>query len=203
MEKSEAVKQIEEISKIVNASNRVIFSGPKMIGIGIMVLFIPLIEIPSQGLTFGFDFGPMASYLIPLIHIAFYWILSMMIGKGISRWLNEKDTNEIHPLVKQAFSLHKPILTALFGTILVLIPIGQGALVFPMVYLFLGVLFSLYGKFSIPKVSYIAWTYIGLGLIYAYLTNFHINNLWIVFTSYLGLSYIIMGYFLCQERKVS
>ena len=203
MEKIEAVKQIEEISKVINASNKVIFSGSKMIGIGILVLLIPLIEIPSQALTFGFNFGSITPYLIPLIHIIFYWFLSTVISRGITRWLNDRETNEVHPLIKQAFSLHRPILTALFGTILILIPIGQGALVFPMAYLFLGILFSLYGKFSASKVSYIAWTYIILGLLYAYLTKFNIAYLWVAFTTYLGLSYIIMGYFLCKERKAS
>lgn len=193
VERKEALEQIESITRILEASNRMAFSPALMVAFGILTGLIPVIELSTQWLTFGFDFGPAKSYLIPLIHTGFYWTLYHFVGNWVKRVFNGGDQKKLHPLIRQAFSISQPIVVAILGTIFVLIPTGNGALVFPIVYLFLGILFNMYGRFSVPAIRYISWSYIVLGLVYAYLVQYQIPNLWMVFTSYLGLSYIAMG----------
>ena len=201
MEKNEALVRIDEISKIIQSSNRVIFSGERMIVIGIMVALIPVLEWATHGLTFGHEFDlsqASTGFLITLIHTAFYWALFALVGRLIP--FKKIDRSEMHPLIQKTFSLTKPFLVALFGMIFVFGSIGQWQLVYPVVFLFLGLFYSVQGKFSIPAVSYIAWSYIIVGLIYAYLTQYNFPNLWMYFTTYNGLSYIGMGYYLKKAR---
>lgn len=72
-----------------------------------------------------------------------------------------------------------------------------------MVFILLGFLFSLYGRFSIPAVSVIAWSYLVGGVGYAYLTKFNLEYLWIAFVLYQGLSLVVMGLFLRKEKAAT
>ena len=200
METNEALKRIDEISKIIESSNRVLFSGERMMIIGIMVALIPLLEWATHYMTFGYDFGSNSTFLITLIHTVFYWALFALVGRLLP-W--KVDRADMHPLIKKAFALSVPLLVAIFGVVFVFAGIGQAQLIHPVVFLLLGFLFSIYGKFSIPAVSYIAWSYIFIGLIYAYLTQFNLANAWVYFTVYNGLSYVLMGYFLRKARAVA
>ena len=207
MERTEALKQIDEINKIIQASNKVIFSGSRMILYGVLVLLIPAIEKGTVYLTFGYnfgEFGKLSPYLATLIHIGFYWLLFGYLGKLVTHYFNKKTETTIHPLIDRAFSLYRPIVVAIIGIVSILAPMGEpGRFIFPMVYILLGILFNLYGRFSLSIVTKISWSYIIFGLAYLFLTQFHLENLWMGFTTYLGLSYIVMGYTLNKEQAVS
>ena len=200
METNEAIKRIDEISKIIESSNKVLFSGERMMVIGFMVALIPALEWATQYMTFGHDFGTNSTFLITLIHTVFYWALFALVGKFLP-W-TKMDRTDMHPLIRKTFALTMPILISIFGVVFIFASIGQAQLIHPVVFLLLGFLFSIYGKFSIPAVSYIAWSYIFVGLIYAYLTQYNLPNAWVYFTVYNGLSYVLMGYFLRKARAI-
>ena len=198
METTEAMKQIEEIHKVIRSSNRAVFSGERMMVIGFMVCLIPVIEWLTEGLTFGSEAISSQPMLISLIHIVFYWGIFSIAGRALP--FKKLDRNELHPLIQKAFSVSRPFMVALFGIIFSFVAIGQGQLIHPMVFVLLGFLFSIYGKFSIQAVSIVAWTYIVGGVLYAYLTKFNLPHLWIYFTAYNGLSLIVMGIFLKKTQ---
>jgi hypothetical protein len=96
-------------------------------------------------------------------------------------------------LLVEAFVIHRPILISILGVIFVLIYLGQRNLMYPMVYILLGILFNLYGRFATKTVFYVSWSYIILGLAYVALTSLNFQYLWVIFTTYMGLTYILMG----------
>jgi len=198
MDNQEALCKINEIHQVIEGSNQALFSGDRMIAIGIGVALIPVIEWLTHGLTFGIEFGPNRDFIIMLIHTVFYWAL---FGIGFRALPFKKmDRNQLHPLIRKAFSIYKPFLVGLFGLIFAFSAINQGQLIHPVVFILLGLFFSLHGRFSIPAVSYIAWSYIIIGPLYAYMTKFNIPNLWTYLTVYNGLSYVVMGLFLRRAR---
>ncbi len=199
MDSNEALKKINEIHQVIKGSNKAIFSGERMIINGVLVALIPIIEITTSYLTFGYDFGEKSGLKIALIHTIFYWGLFATVGK-LSPF---KKTNRIeqHPLINKAFSIGRPFLVSIIGLIIALSVIGQFQLIHPVVFVLLGLLFNLYGKFTIPAVNYIAWSYTVLGIVYAILSTEHVPHLWIYMTVYNGLSYIVMGLLLRRDQK--
>ena len=201
MDSNEALLKINEIHKVIESSNKAIFSGERMIVTGAIVTIIPVIEIATQYLTFGYRFGENAGLFISIIHTIFYWALFALVGK-----LNPyKKTNpdEQHPLIKKAFSLGRPFFVSIIGMIIALSIVEEFQLIHPLVFILLGLLFNLYGRFTTNAMVYIAWSYIFLGFIYMILMKYQIPHLWIYMTVYNGLSYIAMGLFLRKEQKDS
>ena len=198
MDHNEALKKINEIHGVIEGSNKALFSGERMMVIGAMLTLIPVVELTTDGLTFGHEFGENAAMIIMALHSLFYWGLFAAVGKMLP--FKKFGREENHPLIKKAFSLKTPFIVCIFGVMFALAAVHQYQFIHPMVFVFLGLMFALYGKFTIPAVSYIAYSYIGLGFVYIYLTQFHIPNLWIYLLVYNGLSYIAMGMFLRKEQ---
>jgi hypothetical protein len=201
MNSNEALQKINEIHQVIEGSNKAIFSGKRMIANGVLVTLIPLIEISTQFLTFGYDFGENSGLKISLIHTVFYWALFSLLSKLPP--FKKTDKNQTHPLIRKAFSLGKPFLFSIIGSIIALSVIGQFQLIHPITLILIGLLFNLYGKFTIPAVSYIAWSYIILGIAYIIMSKGQIPNLWIYVTVYNGLSYVAMGMLLSREQRTT
>ena len=200
MDSKEALDKINEIHNVIESSNKALFSGDRMITIGVLVCLIPLIEMGTHHLTFGHDFGENGGLIISLIHTAFYWILFSSIGKWRKNGKKENQDQQ-HPLIKKAFGLGRPFVVCIIGLVIVLSMVGQYQLIHSVTLILLGLLFNLYGRFTIPAVTYISWSYILIGLIYAALSNQHFHNLWIAVLLYNGISYIVMGYLLKKEQR--
>lgn len=192
MDQNEALIKINEIHSVIENNNKALFSGERMIFIGALVALIPVVELSTHALTFGHHFTEDQAWQVMLIHCLFYWALFSLTGKFLP--FKKADRNAQHPLIRKAFSLTKPFMLAIFCVIFALSAVGQFWLIHPMVFILLGLMFSLYGRFTIPAVSYIAYSYIILGSLYVYLNKTaEIPNLWIYMLVYNGLSYIAMG----------
>jgi len=201
MDSNEALLKINEIHKVIESSNKAIFSGERMIVTGAIVTIIPVIEVATHYFTFGHDFGENAGLIISLIHTFFYWFLFTMVGKFSP--YKKTDPNQQHPLIQKAFSLSRPFFVSIMGMIVALSVTGQFQMIHPFVFILLGLLFNLYGRFTINAMTYIAWSYIVIGFIYTVLTKYQIPNLWIYMTIYNGLSYVAMGLLLRKEQKAA
>ena len=197
MDAAEALRKIEEIHQVIEGSNKAIFSWQRMVMNGVVITLIPLIERSTNYLSFGVDFGSNAELISAVIHTAFYWGLFSLIDRLAP--FAQVDRSALHPAVQNAFGISSIFLPAIFGTILVFTMIDHSELMQPVIFLLSGMLFSLYGRFSIPAVSYIAKSYIVIGLAGVYLSQ-HIHGLWLYMTAYLGLTYIAMGFFLKREK---
>lgn len=201
MNQSEALQKIDEIHRVIESSNRGIFSGERMMVNGFLVALIPILEILTQGLTFGHKFGDNTVAIMMAIHFVFYWLLF----KGVMKAIPYKKTNpsQQHPLINKAFSLGKLFGLTIFAVAVVLCLTKQYQLIHPMVFIILGLMFSIYGRFTVPMVSYIAYSYIAFGLVYLYLNQFEIPYLWAYMVVYNGLSYIVMGLFLRKQTAIA
>ncbi len=202
MEAQEALRKIEEINAVIQSSNKALFSGKHMALYGVMLLLIPLIGGTTQWLTFGHEFGEYQTVYTSLANIFFYWSLAVLIGRMVPRSnYYRKSRATLHPLIQKAFSLTKPIVFSIIGVVIVLSITNHSEFIYPVVLILLGLMFSILGKFSIPSVSYIAWSYIFCGLLHFYLIQFKIPYLGFYFLAYNGLSYILMGFLLSKEEK--
>jgi hypothetical protein len=198
-ETQDAINKINEINSIIQASNKALLSGSHMILGGVLALLVFVVGPLTQDLTFGHDFGAHAGAYIAVINTAFYWTLATLISRFILK--KKRRENSLHPLIAKAFSLNRPILFALIGIIVVLSFVQQEQLIYPMVMILLGTLFAVYGKFTLPLVTYISWTYILAGLMMIYLQSYPIAHLEYYFLAYQGLSLIAMGSALRREEK--
>lgn len=194
VDKDEALKQIAEIASVIKSSNKLMFPGRGILALGIGVLLVPLIAIPTQWLTFGVDFGPNKMSIIAVIHIVFYFFYFNGIRWIVKHRWKEDPLEQAHPVVANTLAIERPIIAAIAGIILVFASIGQAHLAYPMVYILLGILFNMYGRLSMPMVLYISWSYILLGLLFAGLSIHQNENMWLPFNTYLGFTLIIMGY---------
>ena len=200
MEKQDALKKIEEINSIIKSSNKALFSGRHMMLYGLIVLSIPLVGYFTKWLTFGHDFGTFNSSYLAIANTAFFWGLSSFLGKIIPR--SEAYAKQtIHPLIEKSFSITRPIVFSIIGSVVILSITNQAQLIYPFVLILLGLMFSIYGKFSIRVVSLFAWSYIFCGLLHLYLLKFDIPFLSFYFLVYNGASYIAMGFLLDKEEK--
>ncbi|HJO94312.1 MAG TPA: hypothetical protein QF753_13000 [Victivallales bacterium] len=190
MKKEEALKQIEAINAVINSSNKILFSGKRLIVSGIILLFVPLIEYITCYFTFGVKIlgNPVINIIIQIIF--FYLVFFVCIH--ISKKKNEVKKQIKNPIIAKAFGIHNTIIIAMFASAIVLAAIGSGELIFPLIYIFLGLLFNLFGRFTNKVVTVISWSYIILGLLYMGVASYSFY-LWMVFMVYLGISYIIMG----------
>jgi len=200
MDQSDALKQIEEIRAILEASNEFLLSGSRVVCYGIILALVPLIEIPSNLLTFGQDFGRLHSLVMAIIHVVFYGVLFQVVRWLLNRFWDASEKSASHPVMKQALRVDRPILACIVATVFVFFQIGRQDLIFPLVLIFFGLLFNLYGRFSSPLVLKVSWSYIILGFLNAYLTRWSFYHVWIWFDVYLALSFIAMGMFLRRPR---
>ena len=191
MNKEEALKQIELITKTIDADNQILLSPPILVIIGILLCLIPVIELTTGGLTFGISMSDTANIII-------HWIVYIIIFGGISKiahhYFKTENHSSTHPLLKKVFKIKLPLLVSIFGTSFFFAISGNGLLVFPVVLILLGLLYNFFGQFSIKIIRIFSWSYIILGLLLAYLTQFKLGGIIQLFSLiYLGGSYIIMG----------
>ncbi|MCP4180295.1 MAG: hypothetical protein GY756_21235 [bacterium] len=201
MEKEEAIKQIELINNVIESSNNLFFSGRKLIILGIIVLFIAPIEYFTEGLSFGVHLLSKPA-INTILQIVFYFLIYYICVKVCARDDQDFDKTPKNPVLLKALGIHDTIILTMFGTIIVLTIIGRGELIFPIVYLFIGMLFDFFGRFTTKIIIIISRSYIILGLIFLGLTHwFGMNYLWIFFTVYMSITYIIMGVSLIKNRR--
>jgi len=190
----EALAQLEEITRIIESTNQLFFPGKRLIIYGIAILLIPLIELPTKYLTFGNTVFSFFYLGVALAHVLFYFAYFSIIKLIATRTFEKVNRGNAHPLLQRALAIHKTIVTIIALVVIVLTPLGYAALVAPLVYVLLGILFDVYGRFAGRVVRLFAWSYIILGFIFAILIQSHdIVRLWIVFNTYLGTSFIVMG----------
>lgn len=199
MNNQEALQTIDEISRILQSSNRALFSGRHLMLYGLVVLFVPIIGYLTQWLTFDHDFGRYHGVYIAVANSVFYMMLTKMLKSFVPR--TEASKGEEHPLIRQAFSATRPILGAIIAAIFSLAAIGQPQFIYPVVLLLLGVMFSIYGRFTIPAISLFAWSFIAAGAVHLLLLPKEIPYLSFYFLAYNGLAYIVMGMLINRAER--
>lgn len=88
----------------------------------------------------------------------------------------------------------------MFTTIIVLSTCGYGNLAFPFVYILLGLIYNLFGRFSLDIIRKISISYILIGIISIFFVKNYSNIYWQFMLIYLGITYIFMGKILEKNR---
>jgi len=204
MNTQEALEKIEEINTIVQSGNRIIFSGKMWIALGLYTLLVPVIGYFTQWLTFGHDFGASQVAYIAIADGFLFWGLGMLIIMFFKR---RKDPgvagDPVHPLIRKAFSIVRPVCASFAGIIIIFSITGQGKFIYPMIFIIGGLMYSVFGKFSAPEMVYMAWSYIFAGLLFFYLRSYDIPLLDLYFVAYNGLSFVALGIFLLKREKAN
>jgi len=202
MNAQEAAEKIDEMNTIIQSSNKILFSGKLMVSLGVLIFTFPLIGYYTQWLTFGHDFGPLEGIYLPVANAFFFWGLSLAVSFFFNRFKEVGIAREpAHPLIRKAFSILGPVCFSIAGIIIVFSLAGLWKYIYPMIFIILGLLFSIYGKFTVPAMVYIAWSYVFAGLLFIYLRKYDIPFLDLYFMAYHGLSYVAMGFFLMRKEK--
>lgn len=197
----EVSKQIQEISFALEASNRFLLSGNILVSYGVGILFIPVVELATHYLTFGLynrhDKPLIFSVTQALTMFALFWFARVMV----SRVFKEDHILTVHPVLKRALTFYRPLTLALAGTIIVFIPRGEENILYPVIFIYFGIVFSILGSFAGKRIVRVAWSLIVVGLIFAAVSPYIQPTIWMYFNTYLGLAFIYMGYFQLKEKR--
>lgn len=182
----EAIEQLELIKAVVNGNNNLLFSSGKLIVIGVILCLVPLFELGLNKFFLNYS-----NILQIVFHAIFYIIVSNLAVKIFVK--NKSKQVVLPPLLKKAFNLHGVILY-LVGFCDIALVISQNYnLIMPINMILFGLLFELFGRFSVIAVRIVAFSYLIIGILsiafYTYLTP----ELWLYEIIYLGIGYIVTG----------
>ena len=190
----QALAQIELMQQLISGSNKLLFSGRKIIVGGILLCLIVPCELIFTPLLAGVN-----SWLQVLIRVAFYWGLSWIGIKIFAKKSGIKP--QLTPTLQSVLTLHSVILRTLILTDSALAVGGFAELILPFNFILIGLLFNLFGRFTLKAIIYVAWSYIVIGLLSLALHKYLPDWSWMVELYYLGISYICMGIFLKQHKN--
>lgn len=200
MNREEASKQsawesLQAIESVLEASHRIVFPGQTLIAYGVLVVLIPWIERSTQFLSFGSPTVLGQPLLFGAIHVLFYWAafraLKWLAIRFFGAW---KEEANVHPLILALLGTQKTIEIALGLTVVLLCWLEHVELIFPLVFIFLAILFQAYGRFARGPLKLVSWLLLLSGAVYGILLRSGDREvLWIFFSNWLGLILIVAG----------
>ena len=192
MKKNEAISAIESIQSLIKSSNKAFVSPRQMMVIGVAILMVPILELMISQISLDSHlygtFGPWANSLPRML---FYGFGFYYLGKKVS----EPESKPINPLIAKAFSIERSFLFSCFSVAIALIAIDKGVLIYPFIFILMGLYYNLLGKFINKSFILASWFYLVLGPFYIYLTKFGLSHLWMWFLVLHGLSYIFIAFY--------
>ena len=191
--------QIDYIESVLKASGKYIFNGRKLIVAGILFLFIPLFQYLLNKSFWelyifrsNLEIGVILNILIYIAIFSFAFKLTK-VNNSTNYHLS------VNIYVKKAIGLHDVIIKTMLACIVMLCVSGYSTIAFPIVYIFLGFVYNLFGRFSLEVIKKISISYIILGLVSIPLLSKY-NFICSLMCLYLGITYIIMGNILEKNR---
>jgi len=207
MNTKEALEKIEEINTIVQSGNRIWSSGEIWIALGLYIFTIPVIGFFTQWLTFGHDFGASQVVYISIVNGFFFWGLAFLIVWFLIKRIRHKNLGvakeTVHPLIRKAWSINRPVYVSMAGIIIVFSITNQAIYIYPVIYIVSGLWFYVWGKFASPAMVNMAWSYVFGGLLFFYLRSYDIPYLDLYFALYNGISYLAIGMILLKKEKAN
>ncbi len=192
-EQNEALAQLEEISRAIAASNQYLLSRALLTTYGIVILSLPIVETMTQYLTFGNYTRQEKPIAFALSHIAVYLFLIFATKRIVARLFSEEHVVAPHPILRRSLSLYKPVLASTALTCLCFLPMNYEYLIYPMVFVYLGIMFNFFGRLTSHFMYLISWSYIIVGFIFVIVSPHSEPYLWMVFNTYLGITLVCLG----------
>ncbi|KFJ63875.1 putative membrane protein [Francisella tularensis] len=193
-------EQINNIENTFKASGRYVFNSKKLIVAGVMFLLIPIIQYLINISFWKNSFINNHIEIGIFINIVFYIVFFKLVFRITRSSKKYRYHPSINSYVKKAIDLHDVILKTMFTTIIVLSICGYGNLAFPFVYILLGLIYNLFGRFSLDIIRKISISYILIGIISIFFVKNYSNIYWQFMLIYLGITYIFMGKILEKNR---
>ncbi|AJI63688.1 hypothetical protein [Francisella tularensis] len=193
-------EQINNIENTLKASGRYVFNSKKLIVAGVMFLLIPIIQYLINISFWKNSFINNHIEIGIFINIVFYIVFLKLVFRITRSSKKYRYHPSINSYVKKAIDLHDVILKTMFTTIIVLSICGYGNLAFPFVYILLGLIYNLFGRFSLDIIRKISISYILIGIISIFFVKNYSNIYWQFMLIYLGITYIFMGKILEKNR---
>ncbi|ACD30896.1 hypothetical protein [Francisella tularensis] len=193
-------EQINNIENTLKASGRYVFNSKKLIVAGVMFLLIPIIQYLINISFWKNSFINNHIEIGIFINIVFYIVFFKLVFRITRSSKKYRYHPSINSYVKKAIDLHDVILKTMFTTIIVLPICGYGNLAFPFVYILLGLIYNLFGRFSLDIIRKISISYILIGIISIFFVKNYSNIYWQFMLIYLGITYIFMGKILEKNR---
>jgi len=204
-EKLEALEQLKLIQKVITASNTLTFSGKRLIVVGILLIFTPLIQI---GLGMSLWKIP---YLAPphgngalgmVINVLIYFVLFKAFTYSYKKEeCRLRQQNTLNPTLKKLFDVHEVIIWTMIALVLAIAFFATPISIVPIVFIFLGLLFNVFGRLTTKMVLGFSYSYIVLGIAYVCLGYHLAEYSWMVAVIYLGVSYLVMGIHLNKKSS--
>lgn len=192
MNQQEAIRTIENLQTLLQSHNRVIVSPKRLLVLGIVILLVPLIEFSLNAIGVNVllkeAIGPLG---LSLSRGLFYGITIFLIGKKLEP-IPEKQP---HPLISKAFSIEKVFVYAVISLSAGMWIVGQKSLIYPSLFVLMGLFNFLIGKFTNKSFIWTSWVYLILAPIFFYLTLLDIPNLWMYLMITHGLSYLYVAFY--------
>jgi hypothetical protein len=201
MDREEALKQIQEISLAMESGNRFLMSSALLYAYGVLFLLVPVIETVTGYMTFGLYDRAANPWLFGGIHAAVYFGLVWLARTVACRLSGEDHVVTVHPLLRKTMAVHRPVIAAAVGTILVLIPLGYENLIPAMMFIYFGILLNFYGRFAGRTMLFISWSFMAAGFLEASLAHRIQPTLWMYFNTYFGLALLYLGHWQRHKKR--
>ena len=191
MDKTEALRTIENIQQIIKSSNRAFVSPKQMFAIGVGLILVPIIEYlllmtPLDGLIYdSLGFAGNIFSRVFVYGLGFYFLAK--------KFNDQKGTT--HPLISKAFSIESAFAFSCIAIGLGLGLAGHPNLVYPFIFVLLGMFYNLLGKFINKSFIWVSWTFLVIGPLYMFLTKFNDHALWMIFMIIHGLLTLFIAYY--------
>lgn len=191
MDKAEALKTIENMQLIIKSNNRAFVSPKQMFIVGIGLLLVPVIE-------FLLSMTPLDSMIYDSLGVVGNSLSRILVyGFGfyfMARKFNDQK-NPTHPLISKAFSIESAFAFSCLAIGLGLGLSGHPSLVYPFIFVLLGMFYNLLGKFINKSFIWVSWAFLVMGPLYMYLTKFELKSLWMYFMAVHGLLTLFIAYY--------
>lgn len=196
-----AWESLQAIESVLEASHRIAFPGQTLIAYGVWIALIPWIEHSTQFLSFGSTTILEQPLVFGAIHVLFYWAAFRALKWAAIRfWGAWKEDTNVHPLILALLGTQKTIEIALGLTVLLLCWLGHVELIFPLVFIFLAILFQAYGRFARGPLKLVSWLLLLSGGVYGVLLrSWDREVLWVFFSNWLGLILVVAGVVLVRR----
>ena len=190
MEKSEAIQVLNNIKAVIESNNRAFVNPKQMTILGVGVIMVPLTEGLINLTTIDQILATTVGHQgIAILRAIFYGTIFYLLERKFAH----KKNSTINPLIKKAFKISFIFSFACISLGLGLYSIGMAKLVYPILFLFMALIFNLFGKFINKSYTWVSWLFLVTSPVYLYLTQFNIDGLWMLFMSLHGLSYIFIA----------
>ena len=202
MNKTDALKKIDEIYEVIDASNRAFINGKKIAIYGVFIALVPLVNKLLIPFLWTYFSHPV---IFPVLVTAIYFFAFYLLGVVLDRVFgsSEQEEESLHPILERAFSLYRPILYTLFACIAATAISKAYTLIWPIVFILMGLLYHLYGRFSHGIVRLVSWSYLILGVAGIAIFKRDIPYFHDLYNLYFAFSYILMGTVLFLSQKKS